>query len=1036
VFGSLTGIVRDVGSQQPLSGAEVTIAAVPGLGGRTDAKGRFGIANVPAGQHEVRARMLGYKPASQTVTVRDGAATDVTFDLAQTALVLDAVVVTGVAAATPTKELAFTVEHLDFSRQELAVIPPSPQGLIQGRVAGALVVRGSGQPGEDADIMLRTPTSITGNQNPLIIVDGVITSGRLSDINPQDIANIEIVKGAAASSLYGSRAQAGVINIKTKRGSTGTDKPTRFLFRTHYQGNNLERPIARSQHHYYKMNADQTAFVNKAGNPTTVLDNRVLDDGGDGSNAMRAFAVNPFPPSLPFRDLVKQFYNPGATWNQYLAVEGTQGAMSYRLSGNVGREEGIIRFHEGTRQKDIRLNVDHRPLNNLTVALSGYASRIDQHLITQGGGGALQTLLAMEPFYDLLEVDSTDGGLKAAVGPPGSAVINPLYQLKTDQDTRRRDRYMGGFQAQYSPVSWLILEGNASYDRSGVDEQHYRPKGYKRAEEGSGLPLPPDQGSLSRLETTTEESNASLTTSIVRNFGDFTSRSQLRYLYERHDEHFWSEAGSKFSVVGVPRASLLTSGLQLDSYFNRTVSEGYFAITSLGYKGKYLVDVLGRRDGSSLFGSNQRWQNYYRASAAWRLTEEPWWPFGLITEFKPRFSQGTAGGRPRYEAQYQTYAVDRGQIAPRILGNADLRPERATEREIGLDLVLGQRVQAKANYVSTKIQDQLLLTPLPGYYGFTAQWKNAGTLESKTWEASLDATLIDRPNLVWTTTLTWDRNRSKITELDVPDYQIRFYRSTMYVVKGEPLGVFFGKKWAKSCADLGQATNCADFDVNDEGYFVYVGAGNCWRDGFAKNLWGTVGQSGGKFYDWGKPIAALPWPQVSKMGQSLPKFTMGWSHSLRLGKLAASALFQGEFGPQIYSGTLQWQANLADADAIYDQANKPKEQWKPVGYYFTFYDVNINNDHWVFDGTFVKLRELSLRYTFSRNQLRRVFGAMSPYQVSVDLVGRNLKTWTSYPGYDPEVGSNTFLGSAVVGRVDENSYPNFRSIGLYFEIVY
>jgi TonB-linked SusC/RagA family outer membrane protein len=1031
--GSISGSVVDRATLRPVPGAQVHIPALQ-RGALTNTTGRYTLTGVPVGQHTVQVNIIGYSEATAQVTVTNAAAVEANFEIDQRALALNAIVATGVAAETPRTQLPFTVDRLDFSR-EMAVVPISPEALLQGRVAGAKITRGSGQPGEDADIVLRGPTSISGGQSPLIIVDGVITSGSLADINPQDIADMEVVKGAAAASLYGSRAQAGVINITTKRG-VSTQDGTHYTLRSQFSANSMQHTIERTQSHPYKMTADRLQYARANGTPVTRAADRILDDGADGSNAMRAFAMNPYPPGL-FRDVVKQFFTPGNQSSTYAAVEGRNGPFNYRLSASYGREEGVIQFHEGTTQKSFRLNLDHQMSDALSVAFSGYYANTDQDVIEQGTGGILRSLTNLDPTFDLLEIDPADGDLRPVVGTPGFATTNILYTLKTDQDTRNRERYMGGIEAHYAPLSWLSFEGNVSYDRNTIDEQHIRPRGFKRADTETLEPLTPDPGRMSRIATAVDEMNASATASITQTFGDFTSRSRLRALYERHEEDWWSGSGTSFSVVGVPRFGLLTSLDDIDSSFSRTRAAGFFAITSLGYQNKYLIDLLARRDGSSLFGENQRWQNYYRFSGAYRMAEEPWWPVSLITEFKPRYSVGTAGGRPRFEAQYQTYAVDRGQISPRILGNADLKPELATEHEFGLDMVFGSRVTTTFNYVDTTVKDQILLTPLAGYYGFTSQWRNAGTLKSKTYEASLETAIVERPNFVWTSFVNADRTTQVISELNVPSFQIRQLRATMYVVEGEPLGVYYGRKWATGCADLGPSADCSVFDVNDDGYLVYVGAGNSWMDGFSKKLWGTTGTTNGNTYDWGKPLAALPWPEATKLGESMPDFAASWGNNISWNGLAASLLFQGEFGPEIYSTTGQWETTSGiPTGKSGDQGSKPEYARKPVGYYSTLYDVNIPNSHWVKDGTYVKLRELSLRYTLNRDLLRRFLGSVSPMSATVNLVGRNLHTWTSYEGYDPEVGRSDFLGSAVVGRIDEYSYPNYRSFGIDFELVF
>jgi TonB-linked SusC/RagA family outer membrane protein len=1036
--GTIVGVVTESTSARPLSGAQVFIPTL-NMGVLTNAEGRFLLDAVPAGEHSIEAQIIGYASATQEVTVVSGETVTVDFSLTQRALTLGAIVATGVAAETPSTQLPFTVDRIDFSR-DMPVVPSSPESLLRGRLPGVSVVQGSGQPGEEADIVLRGATSISGGQSPLVIIDGVVSGGSLAEINPQDIADIEVVKGAAAASLYGSRAQAGVINITTRRGADLGDDVTQFTLRTQYTANGLENPLGRTQHHPYKMTADGSGFVRVDGTPVETLGERVLDDGGDGSNAMRTFATNPYPASTPIIDPMEQFFSPGNQTSIYAAVAGRNGDLNYRLSANDMREEGVIRFHGGTQQRSFRLNLDHALTSNLTVSFSGYYANMEQSLIDQGVSGIFRSLTNTEPIFDLLEIDPVDGALKPVVGTPGFAATNILYTIQTDTDTRDRDRYMAGLNGRYSPLSWLSLDADFSFDRSTIEEQRFRPRGFKQWDTETLEPMQPHEGRLSRSLTRVDELTASATVSINRNLGEnFTSRSRMRALYERRVEDFWTGSGSNFSVGGVPRFGLLENWTNVDSQLRPVRSAGFFAITSLGYQERYLVDVLARRDGSSLFGEEERWQNYLRFSGAWRMTEESWWPFEWVDEFKPRYSIGTAGGRPSFEAQYQTYAVDRGQISPQILGNPNLRPEFATEREAGFDAVfLGERLAAQFSYVSTTIEDQILLTPLQGYYGFSAQWRNAGTLESRTWEARLDGAIIERPNLAWTSFVNFDRTTNLVSELHVPNFVIRHLRSTMWVVEGEPLGSYFGKRWASSCDDLPATANCGDFDVNDDGYLVYVGAGNNWQDGFAKQLWGTTGESGGQSYDWGRPFADQAWPEMQKIGDSQPDFALGWGNTLRWGNLSANLLFQGEFGPEIYSTTQQWESTSGvPTGAQHDEGFKPEERQKPVGYYFTLYDVNINNDHWVRDGTYVKLRELSLRYTFPREHLERLLGtAASPDRISVNVVGRNLLTWTDYTGYDPEVGRSDFLGSAVVGRIDEYSYPNFRSVGLDVEVVF
>jgi hypothetical protein len=311
---------------------------------------------------------------------------------------------------------------------------------------------------------------------------------------------------------------------------------------------------------------------------------------------------------------------------------------------------------------------------------------------------------------------------------------------------------MGGLDVNWAPLTWLSFQGNGSFDRIETNQHSYERPGLLRPYNT------PDDGSISDETDLRLEFNASFTAALNFQFGNgFTMRSRLRWLVESLDENGFSVAGGNLPVRDVERLDLIGGVPNVDSYSRSIRSQGVFAISSLTYQSKYILDILGRRDGSSLFGPDERWQNYYRVSAAWRITQEPWFNVGWLTELKPRYSIGTAGGRPAFDAQYQTYQVSAGSIVPQTLGNAELKPELATEQEFGLDAVIADRFRIQANYVRTTIEDQLLQVPLPSIQGFATQWLNGATVKSDTRELSLEAALVERPSMVWTARLNLDR---------------------------------------------------------------------------------------------------------------------------------------------------------------------------------------------------------------------------------------------------------------------------------------
>ncbi len=1048
--GTLTGTVVDATSGRPLESAQVYISAL-NQGALTNAQGRFIMLNqVPAGTHEVSVELIGYTSVTQEVTVTAGQTTTVEFRMESTALKLQELVVTGVAGSTPRVKLPFTVEKVDF--EDMPVPTPSADGLIAGKVPGAKVVKGSGQPGSDGSIMLRGPTTITGSQNPLIIVDGVITDNTLADISSLDVESVEIVKGAAAASLYGSRAQNGVVQIRTRRGSGLSVDQARITVRNEYGKQNLEGSTPFSRNHSYAMNANGD-IIDADGNAVDIryfydkntgeVCEPILDPLGvncappnpvlNGGVSAKSFQDGAWP--YPLYDQVDRFFHPGDFYTGYVAAEGRTGSTNYRASFSHQLETGVVDLNSGFKLNGFRLNLDHQILDNVNISLSTYYAKSAQEDL---GGSPFYDLAFIAPFANLQQRASATANV-GPCGPQGcyiwrpdplSQEANPLYLLDLDDQRDWRQRFLGSANVVWTPISWFELEGNFSLDQQNYWQSNITPSGVVSDQSGVG------DGSLSKSQRHDNDMNASFTASFNKSFGDLTTRTKARYLLE--DQHYeaFNVSGRNLSAKGVPSLDNIVGSINAGSAIQDVLAEGYFFITALDYQGKYVGDFLVRRDGSSLFGEQERWQTYYRASGAWRLAQEAWWPFDNLNEFKLRYSIGTAGGRPRFAAQYETYSVSNGVISPVSLGNKFLKPELSTEQEVGLETVFYNKINAGVTYAWSTVEDQLLQVPLPGYVGFNSQWQNAGTLESNTIEAFVETALVDRPDITWTSRLNFDRTHQKITQLDIAPYRTGFF----YVREGEELGTFYGSRWASQCGDLPSGTDCSEFQVNDDGLLVWVGSGNSYTDGISKDLWGSSAEVNGTNYNWGIPIKAIDseGSNFLFMGNTTPDFNMSWSNTVRWKNLSFYTLFDGEFGADIYNQTRAY-AYRDNRSGDQDQAGKSDAQKKSVDYYQVLYNVNANSSWFVENGTFVKLREASLRYNFDQSAVQSMFGSLGVTGMSVNLIGRNLLTITDYKGYDPEVGTGgqgSGGGSEAIGRVDNFGYPNFRTISASLEIIF
>ena len=1014
--GRIAGTVTDSAGGGPLSNVQVTVAGTR-LGGLTDANGRYSIGAVPAGTHTVETRRLGYRPARRPdVVVGAEGTTTVDFTLSANALVLQSVVTTGVVDPTSGTRTPFTVGRLEVA--DLPVPATNPMEALQGKVAGVTIVP-IGQPGSGTNIMLRTPTSINKSNAPLMVVDGVIQSqafgGSTADLEAMDIESIEVVKGAAAASLYGSRAASGVVQIRTRRGSNLTTGVTQFTARTEVGMNQLAGTIPWARYHHYRTN-EAGEYVNSSGTVVTRR-NRVARP------TTQRFQDVPY--AVPIYDQVDKFFDPGQYFKNSFNVGQNSGRTNWFLSYVNTREDGVLLESGEYEQNDVRLNLDHRPFDVLRLSFSGYHSRSDRNELY---GDTFFDLINQPPDVDLLTKTTAADSLDPVPYPytpdTDAREENPLYVLASEESTRKRARTQGSIGARYEPLGWLSFDGNVSYDRSDRRSDFFLDQGVRTEGFSTGGP-----GEISQTTGTTNALNAEASTNLIGQFGPATVRTTLRAVMERESNQVTEAEGENLTAPGV-RSLDNAQERQISSEIEEIRATGYFLSLGADYDGRYIVDGLIRRDGSSLFGPEERWNNYYRVSAAYRLSEEPWWPIPDLNEFKLRASRGTAGNRPSFNDQFETFNFAAGgNLVKGNLGNRFLKPEHATETEIGLDAILRDRYSLQLSYARTKVVDQLIQVPLYGYYGFGNQWQNAGTVEGNTIEGTVEAHVVRRPDVSWRIGLVADRSRHKITEFD----RSCFATGTVsYRCEGENLGSMYGFRFIKSTAELqpGAQARASEFEVNDEGLLVWVGADNQFTEGETKGLWGSSATIGGTNYAWGMPIVLkddVGNNQVVRIGNGNPDFHWGISNNVSWRGFEVYALVDAQVGGQNYNQTRQRMYQWARHGDV-DQVGKPQELKKPIEYYVALYAANDPTDYFVEDAGYIKLRELALTYRLSGAALSAVnrFGARG---ATLSLIGRNLLTSTNYRGYDPEVG-NTLV------RVDSFDYPRYRTFSGSLQVTF
>ena len=1041
--GTVAGTVTDIATGQTLESALVRVDGAD-AGALTNQAGRYLMVGVSAGQRELTFLIVGYAEQTFQVNVVAGETTVFNAELEAQPIQMQDLVVTGVARATPRVKLPFTVEKVDIA--DIPVPAISAESFLVGKVPGVKVVRGSGQPGQTGDILLRGATSISGGQAPLVIVDGVIVDAAFDDLSTLDVESIEVVKGAAGASLYGSRAANGVIQIRTKRGTSFAGRDyNRVVANNEFGQQRLYGRVPLSRNHPWKLDSGGNLVDVQGESIPDITDPDANNPALNGDNVFTSFQTGEWPSSLPNYDQISRIFSPGNLLTNSIATEGRNGATNYRASFNYRIERGVLpEFNDGFGRKGFRINVDHDVRTNLAVSLStSYSQRTQQDM----GDTPWYEITFMPPYVDLLKRDPATIGLPFCpaagclyVHPDPfneGTVDNPLYNLELYDYWDRRQTITAAATARWTPFAWMDLEGVFGMDRKSLAQTDLIPEGLQTITTGTS------PGTYYRYQNHDQDVNAEATLSINKAFGDFATRTRVRYSQENSSYDRFDTSGSDFLASDIPRLNNLDpDSYSSGSYVSEIVSENYFLISALDYQGKYILDGVVRRDGSSLFGENERWHTFARGSLAWRLAQEDWWPIDWINEFKLRSSLGTAGTRPRFEAQYETYSVGGGSITPITLGNKELKPQRTTEVEYGLDMVLFDRLNMGLTYVTTSSVDQIIQVPLPKAGGFGSQWQNAGTLESTTWEYFLETVLVNTETMGWTARLNFDQTREQITRLDRPAFRSGFF----YYRNGEVFGSFFGAKWARTCAELPAGAPCDQFQVNDDGLLVWVGSGRSYEDGISGNLWGTDSgdEAGSDLFQWGMPIRMYGECETRRaggpgckdflyMGNTKPDFSLSLSNNFRWNSFNFYVLLDGEFGTEIYNRTRQW-AYRDNRSGDQDQAGKSGALQKPVAYYQRLYNTNAINDWFVEDGSFVKVREASLRYSMNPDWIDSVFrGRVTALEIN--LIGRNLFTFTNYPGYDPEVGNGNG-GSDVIGRIDSYSYPNFRTISANIEIVF
>ncbi|WP_318343014.1 SusC/RagA family TonB-linked outer membrane protein [Flagellimonas baculiformis] len=1000
---TITGTVTDANGL-PLPGVNIVVEGTTS-GTQTDFDGNYAIT-ARQGQ-TLLFTYLGLKATSRTV----GSSDVINVQMEEDAQALDEVVVTGVAGATSVKKLSVTVAKV--SADELQNVPAaSAANALQGKVSGVTVTN-LGRPGQGANIILRGAKNLFGSQSPLVIVDGVFVEGGLADINVDDIESFEIVKGASASSLYGSRAGNGVIVVTSKKGKAGR---TQVTIRSEVGFSELGTKMDINKSHHYALASDfadyEGLFTKYAGvaYPDGYQGVRVPQVVGARIQEDDLYSDNPYGVYYDFQD---EFFRKGINQTLYTSVSsGSENAQTF-FSYEHTENEGILIETEGYARNSFRLNTDFKINDWLKLSASNLFVKTKDYVPT-GDNGIYRSATRVSPDANVYANNPDGQPYYYYPDQWSSEVTNPLYYLSTYNRLARQQRFLGGYNLNIKLADWINLDSEYSFEKRDYRYTTYRP--YETyTSSGDALGFGYSKGSLTKYSSYGLSQKAQFTANIAQTWGDLNLKSKLSFLMEDRYFEDYSASGYDFLYKDLPTLDNFdTSTISSSSDSQTERAKNFFAIVGLDYKDRYIIDGMFRYDGSSLFGINEKWAPYYRVSGAYRISED--FPINGINELKIHASYGTSGQRPGFDWQYEQTEITNGSLSTdRLKGNPDLKPSRTSEFEAGINIdFLDNRFRLEANYSKSETEDQFMKVDLfsPANAGKNKQWQNVGTVSFDTYEATLQIDAIKNETTNWTLGFNFATTKNEIEELAVASMKVG-PDDLFYITENEEFGSMYGRSFVTSLqqmeAQLDDGQNISDYAVNADGIVVLASTiGTADEAGIIK-----LNEDGSVAYE--------------KIGNQNADFQLGITSNFTYKNFGFYMLWDWKQGGDVYNRNYQW--NTIDLrSSLVDQAGKPASEKKTTTYYASLYDVNQNNAFWVEDGTFVKLREVSLSYTLDKKILSSVASGFFD-SIRFSLIGRNLLTITDYKGWDPEVAQYD-SETLQYYSVDYGVYPVQRAYSL------
>lgn len=965
--GTARGSVLDGASGRPLANARVHVAGTA-IGRLTNAAGRFELSNVPVGEHLVRVTLIGYGEAERTVAVTEDGTVPLEIRMTSTAISLDEIVVTGVGAETARRALGASVDVLTAEDFELAPVQSVDQ-LLQGRVPGATVNAVSAQPGTGSLINFRGTSSVFGAQTPVIYVDGVRVdndqstaagtggeqSSALADLLTTDIERIEVTRGGAASTLFGSDAATGVIQVFTRKGSPGEPRITVRM----EQG--LDLPELKY-----------------------IFDTRVVFRA-----LVEADSVSP-------TFMEDNYFKRGVGQTYYLGATGGTADVTYSVSGRVEDRTGT-QPKDGSTNYGLRGGLRASVAEDFSVAFSG--SYVRHNFGRLYNGRAVADPLTTFEVGDALFFS-------------GARTLREALDIFLLPDiVESVNRFIFSARARWNVRDALTARLTVGSDNRSNQQRILQPIGFTPGEV---------TGEINRRD----RSFTSVSLDGGATYGwenrDNTVRSSLTVGVQgfREEESVINGNGRTFALPGAndfDAAAVITAGEANSEVFNG----GLYLDEQLSFRDRLYVGAGFRIDAGSSFGDEIDTEFYPKATASYVLSDEVAIP--RVDQLKLRAAFGRTGKFPGAFLKDRTFTATpfRGESAPRFAnpGNAQLRPERTSTIEAGLDAaLLSNRLGLNFTWYDARTTDALFLVPRQPVTGQGTQQENVGEIRNRGVEAALRVKLLNTRRVAWSLGGNLQFNHNEVTDMGgVPDFFVDGDQKVVtgcWKVKkeGDPdtcIGGPVGAWWVTT-----------PLDTNGDG----------------------LPDATGRQFTGEGPV---------------PKISGGLNTTLSLANnLTVSALADWAGGHQVFDWGSVWatfnnilrreriRCGLDWRDPVTD-TRPPEERDPPCAYSFPVlynpdgsvrgkYSQSGARSAFVYDGDYLKLREVSVRYVLPEGVAAR----MGAVRTTVYATGRNLWIWSRNQLVDPELSGVSFSGGLVLGSESSITLPPNRMYRLGVEVVF